>query len=85
MPIFEISCAGCGHSGELLVMSSADQLVCPQCGGDRGGKNDFRAQRPNRQPEASPSPARGTIAAADPALDRPDAPVRAPAAAKPRS
>jgi len=35
MPIFEISCAGCGYSGELLVMSSGDPLVCPQCGGSQ--------------------------------------------------
>lgn len=32
MPIFEISCAGCGYSGELLVMGSQDRLACPQCG-----------------------------------------------------
>ncbi|MCB2192544.1 MAG: zinc ribbon domain-containing protein [Deltaproteobacteria bacterium] len=34
MPIFEISCAGCGYSGELLVINSRDQLTCPQCGGN---------------------------------------------------
>jgi putative FmdB family regulatory protein len=33
MPIFEISCAACGYSGELLLMNSADPLSCPQCGG----------------------------------------------------
>lgn len=35
MPIFEISCAACGYSGELLLMNSADPLSCPQCGGAR--------------------------------------------------
>ncbi|MBU1275654.1 MAG: zinc ribbon domain-containing protein [Proteobacteria bacterium] len=33
MPIFEITCSGCGYNGELLVMGSQDQLTCPQCGG----------------------------------------------------
>lgn len=35
MPIYEITCQACGHSGELLVLLSDQALSCPQCGSER--------------------------------------------------
>ena len=33
MPIYDISCPQCGHSGELLVLDPSSPLTCPSCGG----------------------------------------------------
>jgi putative FmdB family regulatory protein len=33
MPIYEIKCLDCDYSGELLVLSPGEKLVCPSCGG----------------------------------------------------
>lgn len=38
MPIYEITCQECGKSGETLVLSSRDALVCPACGSTRTTK-----------------------------------------------
>lgn len=38
MPIFEIQCEDCGYRGEVIVLSSAEPLVCPSCGGTRASK-----------------------------------------------
>jgi len=38
MPIFEIQCEGCGFCGEVIVLSSAEALVCPSCGSPRTSK-----------------------------------------------
>ncbi len=35
MPIYEIKCLDCGHSGEVLVFHSDQELCCPQCGSNR--------------------------------------------------
>jgi putative FmdB family regulatory protein len=32
MPIYEFSCAKCGHDFEELVFGSADDVTCPECG-----------------------------------------------------
>jgi len=32
MPIYEYTCQACGSDFELLVMSAATKLACPQCG-----------------------------------------------------
>jgi putative FmdB family regulatory protein len=32
MPIFEIVCSACGFTGELIVVSQENLLICPECG-----------------------------------------------------
>ena len=32
MPIYEYSCKACGEKFEQLVMSSGEQVRCPECG-----------------------------------------------------
>lgn len=32
MPIYEYECKTCDHTIELLLRSSSDQPVCPECG-----------------------------------------------------
>jgi putative FmdB family regulatory protein len=32
MPIYEIHCRACGHSGEVMVARSSDACPCPCCG-----------------------------------------------------
>jgi putative FmdB family regulatory protein len=32
VPIYEITCRDCGKSAETLVLSSQDDLICPNCG-----------------------------------------------------
>jgi putative FmdB family regulatory protein len=32
MPIYDIRCRNCGHTGEVLVTASAAALICPVCG-----------------------------------------------------
>lgn len=31
MPIFEINCTDCGHTGEVLVIDRSAPLICPSC------------------------------------------------------
>ena len=41
MPIFEYTCANCGHRFEKLILSSkrAKELRCPKCGSEQVDKN----------------------------------------------
>ncbi|BBO85243.1 FmdB family zinc ribbon protein [Desulfosarcina ovata] len=32
MPLFDFSCADCGHVAEVLVFSEETTVVCPKCG-----------------------------------------------------
>ena len=38
MPIYEIVCGACGRAGEVLTLSGAEALVCPNCGSERTTK-----------------------------------------------
>ena len=31
MPIYEYACQKCGHGFEALVMSSTEEICCPEC------------------------------------------------------
>ena len=33
MPIYEIECAACGYTGEVLVFAGGEAIACPSCGG----------------------------------------------------
>lgn len=35
MPLFEFRCSQCASDFEILVRSTAERAVCPQCGTDR--------------------------------------------------
>lgn len=35
MPLFEFRCSHCSRDFEILVRSSAEHAVCPQCGTDQ--------------------------------------------------
>lgn len=32
MPIYDIMCRSCGKKSEVLMISSDDKLICPNCG-----------------------------------------------------
>ena len=38
MPIHDITCAECGYTGEVLMTSASDKLLCPECGSDKAAK-----------------------------------------------
>lgn len=38
MPLYDVSCADCGFSGETLVMDTSQPLSCPSCGSSRVDK-----------------------------------------------
>lgn len=38
MPLYEVTCADCGKTSEILAKSSAEQPVCPHCGSGRVAK-----------------------------------------------
>lgn len=33
MPIYDIECRSCGHTGEVMALSGQAPLLCPSCGG----------------------------------------------------
>jgi putative FmdB family regulatory protein len=35
MPIYEILCAACGYEGEVIVLNSETQALCPVCQSDQ--------------------------------------------------
>jgi len=38
MPIYEVKCRACGKTGEVLMVSGRDQMVCPSCGSNQTTK-----------------------------------------------
>jgi putative FmdB family regulatory protein len=38
MPIFEIRCADCAYTGEVLIIDRSAPLACPSCGSQRTAK-----------------------------------------------
>jgi putative FmdB family regulatory protein len=38
MPLFDIHCHACQYRGEVLVVTSAEDLLCPACGSTRTEK-----------------------------------------------
>jgi putative FmdB family regulatory protein len=38
MPIFEIICADCSHTGEILVTGHTAPMICPSCGSQNTAK-----------------------------------------------
>lgn len=56
MPIYEISCSGCGFAGETLVHSASESLVCPECGGPAEKLMSATSSLTGRIAQAMPGP-----------------------------
>lgn len=57
MPIFELECLNCGHTGEVLVLDSNAPIQCPGCGSDQTRKLiSATSSLTGRSPQKVPGP-----------------------------
>jgi len=38
MPILEVICRDCGHTGEVITLAASEAARCPSCGGANTGR-----------------------------------------------